>query len=39
MNFYEILAKRDENRKTLKHNILLYFSFICLALVFINKGY
>ena len=35
MNFYEIFAKRHENRKTLKHSVLPFFSFICFALVFI----
>ncbi len=39
MNFYEILAKRPKNHKTLKHSALPCFSFICFALVFIEKGY
>ncbi len=39
MNFYEIFAKRYENHKALKHSVLPFFSFICLALVFIHKGY
>ncbi len=39
MNFYEILMKWSKNHKTLKHSLLHYFSFVCLALVFICKGY
>ncbi len=39
MNFYEILTKRSKNHKTLKHSVLYYFSFICLVLIFIYKGY
>ncbi len=39
MNFYEILMKWAKIHKTLKYSALYYFSFICLALIFIYKGY